>query len=67
MKKINALAIITEAVNTGSCYIGSFEPEFAEQTSKKIESIERYIRKACIYNLRNEYINEGTDCYMVVK
>lgn len=66
MKKINALAIITEAVNTGSCYIGSFEPEFAEQTSKTIESIERYIRKNHLMNLRNEYINEGTDCYMVI-
>ena len=67
MKKITALEIITEAVNTGSCYIGSFEPDFAEQTSKKIESIERYIRKAHIYNLRNEYKNVGTECYMLVK
>jgi hypothetical protein len=67
MKKPTALEIITEAVNTGSCYIGSYEPEFALQTEKKIESIERYIYRAKIYNLRNEYKTVGTDCYMVIK
>lgn len=67
MKKANALEIITEAINFGDCYIGSVEPEFAEQTSKTIERIERYIRKNMIFNLRNEYKVVGTECYMIVK
>ena len=67
MKKINVMAIINEAVNTGSCYIGSYEPEFAEQTSKRIETIERFIRKNYLMNLRNEYRNIGTECYMVIQ
>ena len=67
MKKIKALEIITEACNTGSCYIGSFDPQFAERTSKTIESIERYIRRNYIMNLAYEYKNIGTECYMVMK
>lgn len=66
MKKNTALDYITEAYNFGSCYIGSFETEFAEQTSKNIEKIERYVRKNML-NIRTEYKNVGTECYLVIK
>lgn len=63
MKKINAEAIINEAVEFGACYIGSYAEDCAMATNKVFEKVERYARE---HRLNTEYkTNENLECYLV--
>lgn len=57
-------AIIKEAKDFGSCYIGSYAEGFAERTNKMVEKIERY---AMANWIETEYVMNGTDCYIKVR
>ena len=61
MEKIEA--IIAEAIEFGSCYVGSYAEDFAVKTEKTFIQIERYARK---HYLSTTYkTDDNLDCYLV--
>lgn len=61
---IKAKDIINEAMMFGSCYIGSFKPEFAEASTKTFKRVERYAKR---HGITTQYVVEGYDAYIIAR
>lgn len=56
--------MVKEARETGSCYVGSWQEDFAVRTGTMVAKIERYARK---HRIVTDYSNANEECWLIVK